>query len=52
MTRCGLETRLSGLGLMEGDLDRLVESTRWNRTVALPIPLGPDDLRGMLEKLL
>ena len=52
MTRCGLETRLSGLGLVEGDLDRLVESTRWNRTVALPIPLGPDDLRGLLEKLL
>ena len=52
MTRCGLETRLSGLGLGEGDIDTLVENTRWDRTRALPRPLGQDDLRSLLTELL
>jgi alcohol dehydrogenase class IV len=52
MTRCGLETKLSGLGLGEGDVDTLVESTRWDRTRTLPRPLGRDDLRGLLTELL
>lgn len=52
MTRCGLETRLTGLGIGEGDLDVLVEGTRWDRTRSLPRPLGQDDLRGLLRELI
>ncbi|MDA0771288.1 MAG: hypothetical protein BZY79_00300 [SAR202 cluster bacterium Casp-Chloro-G4] len=52
MTRCGLQTNLSGLGMEETDLDTLVANTRWDRTRTLPRPLGQDDLRGLIQELL
>src|SRR5581483_11138342 len=45
LAACGLETRLRGLGVGEGDLDTVVEHMRWDRTTVLPRPLGRDDAR-------
>jgi alcohol dehydrogenase class IV len=45
---CGLATRLRDLGVGAGDLETLVEHTRWERTAVLPRPLGRDDLRAIL----
>ena len=49
---CGLETRLSGLGIGEGDVDLIVENTRWDRLALLPKPMEKDDLRTMLREIL
>ena len=52
MSDCGLETRLSGLGIGEGDVDLIVENTRWDRLALLPKPMEKDDLRAMLREIL
>ena len=52
MSDCGLETRLSGLGIGEGDVDLIVENTRWDRLALLPKPMEKDDLRTMLREIL
>ena len=52
MSDCGLETRLSGLGIGEGDVDLIVEKTRWDRLALLPKPMEKDDLRTMLRGIL
>ena len=52
MSDCGLETRLSGLGIGEGDVDLIVENTRWDRLALLPKPMEKDDLRTMLRGIL
>ncbi len=52
MERCGLETRLRGLGVGPGDVETLVEHLRWDRVAALPRPLGRDDARAVLRELL
>ena len=52
MADSGLETRLSGLGIGEGDIDKIVENTRWDRLALLPKPMDKDDLRTMLKGIL
>lgn len=49
---CGLETRLTGLGITESDLDTIVEHTRWERLALLPRPMEKEDLKSMLEGIL
>ena len=51
MENCGLQTRLSSLGINPDGLETLVEHTRWDRVSALPVPLGHDDLRVLLQDL-
>ena len=52
MTDCGLETRLSGLGIAEEDVDTIVENTRWDRLALLPKSIDEDGLRTMLRGIL
>ena len=52
MDRCGLETRLGGLGITEGDLDTLVDHVRWDRLETLPRPLARESVRPLLRRLL
>ena len=52
MERCGLQTRLPGLGVEPDGLETLLEHTRWDRVNVLPRPLGRDDLRGLLQGLM
>jgi alcohol dehydrogenase class IV len=49
---CGLATRLGSLGLGAGDVETVVEHTRWERMAPLPRPLDRDDLRPILRELL
>ena len=49
---CGLETRLSGLGIGEDDIDLIVDNTRWERLALLPKPMEKDDLRAILTEIL
>ena len=48
MTACGLETRLSGLGIGAEDVETIVERTRWDRMGQLPRAVDAAGLRGML----
>ena len=52
MTRCGLQTRLRGLGIAPGDIDTLLDHIRWDRTPVLPRSLERDDARPLLQELL
>jgi alcohol dehydrogenase class IV len=52
MARCGLETRLGGLGVGPGDVETLVEHMRWDRVAVLPRPLGREDARAIFRELL
>lgn len=52
MDGCGLATRLSGLGLTEGDLGTLLDNVRWDRLETLPVPLAMDSVRRLLQRLL
>ena len=52
LARCGLATRLGGLGIGAGDVETLVEHMRWDRTAVLPRPLGRDDARAIFRALL
>jgi alcohol dehydrogenase class IV len=47
---CRLATRLRDVGVGEGDIERLVEEMRWDRTAVLPRPLGRDDARRILRE--
>ena len=49
MGDCGLSTRLSGLDIGVGDIDHIVEYTRWDRMSKLPRPMTHDGLRTILE---
>ena len=50
--RCGLQTRLSGLNVSEGDMDTLVENVRWDRLGVLPRPIDRDEMRSLLQGLM
>ena len=52
MQRCGLETRLRGLGLSASDVDTLVERTHPDRLAPLPVAIDRDQLRSMLSAIL
>ena len=52
MERCGLETRLRGLGLKETDMETLVENIRWDRTDVLPRSLDRRDAAELLGRLM
>ena len=52
MERCGLETRLHGLGIGDGDMGTLLEHIRWDRLGALPRPIEREEMRGLLEGLM
>ena len=52
MKNCGMETRLSALGVGEDEIDQLVENIRWDRVDVLPRALGRDDARGILQDLI
>jgi alcohol dehydrogenase class IV len=52
LERCGLQTRLRGLGVGEGDVDTLVQHMRWERVAVLPRPLDRADARRLLAELL
>ena len=52
MRRCGLQTTLTGLGLNEADMDKVVDETRWNRVETLPTAMGKSDLRELLIEAL
>jgi alcohol dehydrogenase class IV len=52
LDRCGLETRLAGLGVGPDDVETLVEHMRWDRVAVLPRPLGRDDARAIFRSLL
>ncbi len=49
MERCGLKTRLSDLGIRDGDIGRIVEGTRWERLEQLPRPMSAEELEEMLR---
>ncbi len=50
--RCGLETRLQGLGLSDGDVDTLVDNISWDRVNVLPRPLDKSDAAPLMKALL
>ncbi len=52
MRRCGLETRLGGLGITDSHMALLLEHIRWDRMGTLPRPMERDDARRLLEGLL
>lgn len=52
MERCGLETRLHGLGIGEQDMAMLIDQIRWDRVTVLPRPLERDDAAKILQELL
>ena len=52
MERCGLETRLRGLGVGDGEIDTLLEHIRWDRTRTLPRPLEREDAHRLFDGLL
>ena len=52
MVECGLETRLSGLGLRKDDLGTLVDNVRWDRLETLPVPLASESIGPLLQRLL
>jgi alcohol dehydrogenase len=51
MSRCGLETTLSGLGLTEPDIDTIVDNTIWARIDPLPTPMDRGQLKEMLTSI-
>ena len=52
MEHCGLQIRLSGLGVSEGEVDTLVENVRWDRLGVMPRPIDRDEMRGLLQGLM
>lgn len=52
MERCGLETRLHGLGIGQQDMEMLIDQIRWDRVTVLPRPLERDDAAAILQELL
>jgi alcohol dehydrogenase class IV len=51
LERCGLETRLSGLGLTEGDVGTLVDNIKWQLADRMPRALEKEDARVILQEL-
>ena len=51
LERCGLETRLSGLGLTEGDVGALVNNIRWQLADRMPRALEKEDAMVILQEL-
>ena len=51
MSRCGLKTRISALGVSPDDMDTLLDNIRWERVGVLPRPLEREDARALLEQL-
>ena len=52
MSRCGLKTKISALGVKHDDMDTLLDNIRWDRTKVLPRPLEREDARALLENLI
>ena len=52
MERCGLHTRLSGLGVGREDISLIVERSRWERLGFMPNPMTEDELAEMLVGIL
>ena len=52
MERCGLHTRLSGLGVGRDDISHIVEHSRWERVSLMPNPMTEDELRETLVGIL
>ena len=50
--RCGMESRLSGLGVRDADMETLLDNIRWDRLGVLPRTLGREDARVLLQGLL
>lgn len=51
MERCGLQTRLHGLGIGENDIDTLLDNIRWDRLDVMPNPIDRDEMRAVLQAL-
>ena len=52
LERCGLETRLHGLGLGDGDLETVVTNMSRDRLGLVPQPLEMEDIRALLRELI
>ena len=52
MERCGLHTRLSGLGVGREDIALIVEHSRWERLALMPNPMTEDELGETLAGIL
>ena len=52
MERCGLETRLQGLGIGDGDIETMLEHTRWDRLHVMPRPIDREEMRTLFRELL
>lgn len=52
MERCGLHTRLSGLGVRREDIGLIVEHSRWERLGFMPNPMTEYELRETLVGIL
>ena len=52
MGSCGLETRLSGLGVGGGDKELLLDHIRWDRLRMLPRPIDREGMRVLLQGLM
>ena len=52
LERCGLETRLSALGVGPDDMDTLLDHVRWDRLGVLPRPLVRDEMRALLADMM
>ena len=50
--RCGLESRLSGLGVRGADMETLLDNIRWDRLGVLPRTLGREEARVLLQGLM
>ena len=50
--KCGLETRLSALGVGEDGMETLLDHIRWDRIAVLPRTLGREDARALLQGLM
>ena len=52
IARCGLHTRLSGLGVGRDDISQIVEHSRWERLGFMPNPMTEDELHETLVGIL
>ena len=52
MERCGLETRLGGLGLSQADMGTLLENIRWDRVAELSRSIDREGVGELLRDLL
>ncbi len=51
LENCGLETRLSGLGLVRNDIETLTENIKWELASRLPRSFDKNDARSLLEEI-